>query len=135
MFLGIPQHTFFTCVCITVYTEMTASIIHSNIFAHHASTNFSLPSILNLSFFLWDRRKITKHISFRPFKGMKIVNQFFVNSKNTFHKFPVNTTIMLNTVGFKINIFSTRRHSTSQPWSCHASRIFLSPCTISILWA
>ena len=84
MFLGIPQHTFFTCVCITVYTEMTASVIHSNIFAHHASTNFSLPSILNLPFFLWDRWKITKHISFRPFKGMKIVNQFFVISKNTF---------------------------------------------------
>ena len=45
---------------------MTASIVHTNIFAHHATANLSLSRILNFLFFLWDRWKITKHIFFRP---------------------------------------------------------------------
>lgn len=45
---------------------MTASIVHTNIFAHHATANLSLPRILNFLFFLWYRWKITKHIFFRP---------------------------------------------------------------------
>ena len=48
---------------------MTASIVHTNIFTHHATANLSLSRILNFLFFLWDRWKITKHIFFRPFKG------------------------------------------------------------------
>ena len=89
---------------------MAASIVHTNIFAHHATANLSLSRILNFLFFLWDRWKITKHIFFRPFKGMKIVNQFFVISKNTFHQFSINTAIMLNAVGLKVNILSTCSH-------------------------
>lgn len=45
---------------------MTASIVHTNIFAHHATANLSLSRILNFLFFLWYRWKITKHIFFRP---------------------------------------------------------------------
>lgn len=89
---------------------MAASIVHTNIFAHHATANLSLSRILNFLFFLWDRWKITKHIFFRPFKGMKIVNQFFIISKNAFHQFSINTAIMFNAVGLKINIFSTCSH-------------------------
>ena len=89
---------------------MTASVIHTNIFAHHASTYFSLSRILNFLFFLWDRWKMTKYISFRPFKSVKIVNQFFVICKNTFHQFSVNTPIMLNAIGREVYIFSTRSH-------------------------
>ena len=89
---------------------MTASVIHTNIFTHHATTNFSLSRILDFLFFLWNRWKISKHVPFRPFKGMKIENQFFVISKNTFHQFSVNTSIMLNAVEFKINIFCTCSH-------------------------
>ena len=89
---------------------MATSIIHANIFTDHASANFPLSCILYFLFFLGNRGKITKHIHFRPFKGMKIENQFFVISKNAFHQFPINTTIMLNAIGFKINIFSTCCH-------------------------
>lgn len=110
MFFSIFQYTLFTCICITVNAEMATSIIHANIFANHASANFPLSRILNFLFFLWDRWKITKHISFRPFKCMKIVNQIFVISKNAFHQFSINTAIMLNAVGLKVNIFSTCSH-------------------------
>lgn len=41
---------------------------------------------------------------------MKIVNQIFVISKNAFHQFSINTAIMLNAVGLKVNIFSTCSH-------------------------
>ncbi len=53
---------------------MAASIIHANIFAYHTSTYFSLSCILYFLFFLWNRWKISKHVTFWPFKGMKIVN-------------------------------------------------------------
>lgn len=46
---------------------------------------------------------------------MKIVNQFFVISKNTFHQFSINTSIMFNAVGLKVYIFSTRCHFNIPP--------------------
>ena len=46
---------------------MTASVIHTYIFTHHATANFSLSSILYFLFFLWNRWEISKHIPFWPF--------------------------------------------------------------------
>lgn len=65
---------------------MTASIVHTNIFAHHATANLSLSRILNFLFFLWDRWKITKHIFFRPNHCLFSYGTFSTDTPSLFFK-------------------------------------------------
>ena len=57
MLLEILQHDVLSCIGITVYAEMAASIIHSNILAYHAPTYLTLAFILEILAFqgnLWN---------------------------------------------------------------------------------
>ena len=49
MFLCVFDYTFLAGICIAINAEMPTSIIHTNIFADHATAYFTLTSILDFT--------------------------------------------------------------------------------------
>ena len=66
----VVENTFFTCIGVTIYAEVAAGVVHSDVLAYHTTTNLALTSVFHLSCLLGDRRKLSEHVTLRPFEGV-----------------------------------------------------------------
>ena len=66
----VVENTFFTCIGVTIYAEVAAGVVHSDVLAYHTTTNLALTSVFHLSCLHGDRRKLSEHVTLRPFEGV-----------------------------------------------------------------
>ena len=105
MSCSILLHTLPTCVSIAIHTKMTTSIIHTDVFAHHATAGLALPFVLQVLPFNRYIRNPTKQIRFGQLARMQVVHQLPVIAPNTLHQFTVYATVVLYAIFVKVYFF------------------------------
>ena len=94
----VIEHTFFAGVGVTINTEVAAGVVHSDVLAYHATANFTLTCILDLTSLFGDRGKSSEHVTLRPFEGVEVIDKFLVVGKDALHQFAIYASIVFNAV-------------------------------------
>ena len=88
---------------------MAASVVHSDVFANHATTNFALARVFHLLLFFGQWRHLSKNVRLNKFARMKIINHLRVILANSLNQLTINAMIMFNALKITLLCASGKR--------------------------